>query len=97
MTSDDLTAREVLVVRDGPNGHDLGIREYDSAPSTLKTRGSGELKSRAHEEIREVFDLEGLEPGTELATVRYDLDAWTYEIEYAPIGSLLDRLRRRLP
>jgi hypothetical protein len=97
MTSDELIQVEEVVVRDSSRGHDLGKRTIERAPSTLKTRGSGELRTAAFNEVRETFDLEAIEPGTVLATVTYDLDAWKYSIEYEPIGSLLDRLRRRLP
>lgn len=86
---------EIVTVRDGPNGLDLGISTESEPP---EIRGVGDhgvgtdLEVPAYDEIRAAVDLEELEPGTEIARVEYDLDSWTYEVEYLVATGWRDRL-----
>lgn len=102
--TDDLCARELLVVRDGPTKHALGVREANPPETSLKTQGWGALQSAAYEAIEETIDLASRPPGTKIATVRYDLDAWDMTIEFhvevedpcVDGVPLLERIKRRV-
>lgn len=80
--SDDATGFEEIVVR---RAGDLGS-STDSEPPTIRDTGDhgwgSDLKTPAWDEIREKVDPDNHEPKTHVATVRYDLDAWEYTIEY---------------
>lgn len=40
------------------------------------------LKTPAFDDVRDAVDLEAHEPGTHVATIHYDLDAWEYTVEF---------------
>jgi hypothetical protein len=91
-----------VTVRESSTGHALGWRGEDSEPpesdGRLADHGSGtDLKGPGFDEIEEELDLEEIEPGTYVARLWLDLDAWTYEVEYAdgfgPERGLLERAR----
>lgn len=78
--SDDIGIR-VFCVRD-VDVPDIGIAEMPTAPKAgLKSRGSGDLWSRATDDIEETIDIEE-HVGEEVAEVAIDVDEWDYHVEY---------------
>jgi len=102
--SDDTTLRRrgyyEVYVRESSSGHALGWGSESKPPESdgrLADYGSGsDLKGPGFDEIEDRLDLEELNPGTYVATLWIDLDAWTYQIEWADdFGpGLVERLRR---
>lgn len=101
MSDDGATGYHEVVVRDAG---DLGYTNDSEPPGIRGTKDHGwgtDLKTPAWSEIRDRLedrglDVEELEAGTHVATIRYDLDAWTYEIEWILEDlrpSTVDRLR----
>lgn len=96
----DGTGYDIVTVRrrsDGSKG--IGI-SVDSDPPEIRDVGDygcGELKSAGTDEIREKVDLEKYDVGTEIATIHYDFDEWTYKLEYHVPVTRFDRLRRKIP
>ncbi|WP_415381451.1 hypothetical protein [Halosimplex sp. TS25] len=95
--TDPMVGRYEYVVRD-VDQHDLGIQDWIPPESCLKTRGYGELKVAASDEIERRLDLEE-HVGEHIATVWIDCDAWEYSIYWEvepPINQRFRDLVRRL-
>lgn len=103
--SDDATGYEIVTVREKSRGERaLGIAHDSELPEMRGPEDWGcgdDLMVPAYEEIKETLDLEEYEIGEHVATIWYDFDAWTYDVEFqvsvGPLDHLLDRVRGRLP
>lgn len=94
--SDDATGYEIVTVRENSRGeNDIGISLHSEPPEIRGTQDYGfgtDLRTPAANEIRERLDLEEHDGGERIARIRYDLDAWTYDVEYLVPVTILDRV-----
>jgi len=98
--TEDGAGYEIVTVREkASGGRGLGI-SHDSEPPGIRDVGDygvgTDLEAPAYEEIKERIDLEAYEPGTEIARVDYDLDVWTYDVEYLVLPSDASAIERLL-
>ena len=77
---DPVVGRYEYVVRDVEEP-DLGIQRWEPPTPSLKSRGSGDLKARASQEIQERLALEE-HVGEHVATVTIDVNAWEFDIHW---------------
>lgn len=90
MTNDDpneeAAGHHKVVIRENSRGErDLGYTTGSDPPTSRSPADYGwgtELKTPAFDDVRDVVDLEAHEPGTHVATIHYDLDAWEYTVEF---------------
>lgn len=97
--NDDATGYEIVTVRENSRGeNDIGISLHSEPPEIRGTQDYGfgtDLRTPAANEIRETLDLEEYDGGERIARIRYDLDAWTYDVEYLVPVTVLDRVREQ--
>lgn len=96
----DGTGYDIVTVRRRSDGSKaIGISLDSDAPEIrdVGDYGWGELKVAGIDEIQDRVDLEKYDVGTEIATIHYDLDDWTFKLEYHVPVTRLDQLRRKIP
>ena len=99
--SDRNTGFEEVVVSDDGRGRELRKTVDGEASEIRGPRDCGygtDLSVPAWDEVREEFgDLDKYEDGQHVATIHYDLDEWSYRIEWHVERSLVRRMRGFLP
>lgn len=95
--SDATGFEEVVASADGVNTEMEFRTTVDSEPPSIRDvgdRGWGtDLKTPAWEEVRDRLDPHDYADGTRVATIHYDLDAWTVDVEYHADTLLAERAR----
>ena len=99
--SDRNTGFEEVVVSDDGRERELRKTVEGEAPDIrgLQDYGYGtDLTVPAWDEVRDTLgDLDEYEDGQHVATIHYDLDDWSYRIEWCVERSIVRRIRGFLP
>lgn len=93
----EATGYQDIVVAEGVDEAPEFRKTVDSEPPTLsglKARGWGtDLQTPAWDDVRERLDPADYELGTYVATIHYDLDDWSYRVEYHVDRTVVERVR----